>query len=42
MKIGDLVRSPGYKDLDQGRIINVTEIDGTKYFEIYFYILSFK
>ncbi|MBU0460857.1 MAG: DEAD/DEAH box helicase family protein [Nanoarchaeota archaeon] len=36
MKIGDLVRSPDYKDLDQGRIINVTEIDGTKYYEIYF------
>ena len=36
MKLGDLVKSPTYAELDQGRIINVTELNSNKYYEIYF------
>jgi len=36
MKIGDLIKSPTYKELEQGRIINVLQVNTSKYYEIYF------
>ena len=36
MKIGDIIKSSAYANLEQGRIINILSFDGANYYEIYF------